>query len=96
MSQQPDNHMLNPDSPMAQQSEGQWQRYLIAILFKLLKSEALFLTSDDLEEFAKEPRYLIINGHVDSIEFRVVNEDSAVKIMAYESNVRQQTEGTKQ
>lgn len=79
-----ENETLNPDSTMLQQSEGQWQRYLCLVVWKLAR-EGVTIALDDIAKFANQDRNVIlVHGHFDSIEFKIVTRADAERIAVYD------------
>lgn len=76
-----ENNVMNPDNAMMRQSEGQWQKYLALVVYKLKKEHGMAsvsITAEDIEEFGEErANILLTHGHVGSIEFKLVTPEQA-------------------
>lgn len=75
---------MNPENTMLQQSEGQWQKYLMLVLRKLAPG-GVIITEKDIEEAVNaEDYHVFIHGHKDSIEFKLVTELEARRLAAHD------------
>lgn len=73
--------ILNPESTILQQVDGQWQKLLTLVVWKLAK-EGVTITHADMVQFAESKRYLLTHGHHDSIEFKLVTQAEAKQLVA--------------
>lgn len=81
-----ENHVINPDSPMIKQSDGMWQKYLMCVLWKLAPN-GVIITHKDLEQIIdhEEKKAVLVHGHTDSIEFKLVTMEEAERLADYEA-----------
>lgn len=83
------NNVINPDSAMMQQAEGQWQKFAALMTAKYLKDTgkaSLYITLDDMKEFElTEANVLLTHGHHDSIEFKMVTHSEAMRLAQYDA-----------
>lgn len=83
---------LTPDSAVMQQLDGQWQKLATFLLWKLAGRTKVKLTHEEMElcaaEFAPGIPVLFTHGHSDSIEFQVIDEASAARIVAHDQTMR--------
>lgn len=85
------SNFLNPDSAMAKQTEGQFQKFLAIALHKLKREhgiDGVKITADDIAEFADAGLVMLTHGHVDSIELRLVTLAEANRLAAYDAGMR--------
>lgn len=83
---------INPDSTILQQLEGHWQKIAMLILFKCKGRDRIKITHDEIArcmtEFAPGAPVLLSHGHSDSIEFQVIDEESAHRLAAHDATLR--------
>lgn len=83
---------MNPDSEMLSQMDGQWQKYAMMLLWKLAKRELVKVTAEDIAEFTSsfEPGIPVMytHGHSDSIDFQIVDEASAQRLVDHDATMR--------
>lgn len=51
--------IMNPDSAMMMQSEGNWQKYFALVLFKLAPN-GVNITVDDMKAFGEQPNTVVL------------------------------------
>ena len=82
-------NVINPDSTMVQQSEGHWQKYLSLVLWKLLGRNAVVITLADIQAlnraFGEEGPVVKTHGHVDSIEFQLIDHATAQRLAEWDA-----------
>lgn len=85
-----DPSIKNPYAPIIEQSEGMWMKYITVLLHKLKGSGVSeFITVEDLKNLQEEfdnkgdTAFLMIFGHYDSVEFRVIGEKEAEALEQY-------------
>lgn len=85
-------NVMNPDSAMMQQAEGQWQKFAALMVAKYLADtgkKSLHVMAADIEQFhERDDNVLCTHGHVDSIEFKLVTPSQAATLVAYEAGMR--------
>lgn len=83
--------VLNPDNAAAKLLMDQPAKFLALMLYKLKKTESVFITVDDMlayeNAFPGEMAYLMTHGHSDSIEFRIVSESSAHRLAQHDASL---------
>lgn len=81
--------VINPESVMLQQAEGQWQKLLLLVLFKLKGRQPLVLTHAEIAacmaEFAPAAPTLLTHGLGDRIVFQVITQEQAQELAAHEA-----------
>lgn len=86
------NRKINPDSVILQQLDGQYQKLMMLVLYKLKGREAVKITHEEIAccmaEFAPGSPVLFCHGHSDSIEFQVIDEASAQRLAAHDAKMR--------
>lgn len=86
------SNVLNPESTMMQQAEGQWQKFAALMVAKYLADtgkRSLHVTMEDIEQFGERPdNVLCTHGHTDSIEFKLVTPTEASHLVAYDAGMR--------
>lgn len=86
------NNAINPDSTVLQQTEGHWQKLATLILWKCVRRESVTITAEDIQrfeaEFAPGIPVLLTYGHQDSLEFRIVDEESAKRLAEHDHNLK--------
>lgn len=84
--------VVNPNSAILQQLEGQWQKMAMLILWKLAGKTKIRITDKDIAQFSRSfsPHgpALYTHGHVDSIEFQIVDKASADRLAAHDATMR--------
>ena len=79
---------LNPESDVLQQTKEHWQKLFSLLMFKLSRYEHVFITTKDIEAFAKEEAagntVLMTYGHPDGFEFALITQERAKVLMEYE------------
>lgn len=84
--------MLNPDSAVTQQLDGHWQKVAMMLLWKLAGREPVRLASEEIArfsaEFAPGIPVLATHGTWDAIEFRLVDEAAAQRLLEHERRMR--------
>lgn len=88
--------VMNPESTIMQQTEGYWQNIAALLLYKLSKTEEVKIFSDDIVQFQQSGLALLTNGHHDSIGFKLVTHEEAVRLAQYDAERRASYEGKKQ
>lgn len=77
-------NILNPDSFMMQQSEGQWMKFAALILWKTQQENPLVVTVKDLQEFGQvfpgSFPTLAVTGGNDYLKFQIVDGDTAERM----------------
>ena len=85
-------NILNPDSAILQQLDGQWQKVAALLLWKLAGVEKVTITCNDMEEMARQfhpgQPCIFTHGHQDSIDFQVLDEKAASRIAEFEATQR--------
>lgn len=80
----PDSHMLN-------QIDGQWEKLMAFVVYKLCGKDPVIITVKDMEQMAKEFApgipVLVTHGHYDAIEFRIVDEAAAARLTDHEKSM---------
>lgn len=76
--------VLNPDSKILQQSEGQWQKLLMLVVWKLAP-QGVEITAEDMQKCMQEHAAgggpaLLTHGHENSIEYRVITFAEAERL----------------
>lgn len=83
---------INPDSVILQQLDGHWQKIALLILFKCKGRDRLKITHQEIEhcmqQFAPGAPVLLSHGHSDSIEFQVIDEETAQRLAAHDATMR--------
>ena len=83
---------LSPDSAVHAQLEGQWQKVAMLLLWKLAGREPVRITGEEMarfrEEFAPGIPVLFTHGTGVALEFRLVDEASAQRILEHERSMR--------
>lgn len=83
---------LTPDSHLLHQLDGQWQRVAMLLLWKLAKREMVRITVAEIAafsaEFAPGAPTLYTHGHVDALDFQVIDEASARRLAAHHNGMR--------
>jgi hypothetical protein len=69
-------------APILDQLEGQWEKIVAALVWKLGNGHVT-LTMKDLTEFPVD-RVFLTHGHRDSIEFKLVTEEEAKRIVEHD------------
>lgn len=69
-------------APILDQLEGNWEKIVAALVWKLGKGNVT-LTMKDLTEFPVD-RVFLTHGHRDSIEFKLVTEEEAKRIVEHD------------
>lgn len=82
--------VLNPDSVILQQLDGHWQKIATMLLYKLVgRDKTVKLTNEDISAFsaafAPGTPCLYTHGHVDSIDFTVIDQDAGRHIAAHDA-----------
>ena len=72
------------DAPVLDQLEGQWQKMLAFVVWKLAP-RGVEITAADIERFAAEGGIFLTHGHRDSFEFKIVTPAEAAVLAAHES-----------
>ena len=79
---------LNPDSTMLQQSDGQWMKYCGLILMKLSPDKPVVITMADITAAMNGgEKFVLIHGHTDSVEFKMVTREEAERLAAYDATL---------
>lgn len=82
--------VMNPENLMLQQAEGQWQKLLLLVLFKLQGRQPVVLTHTEIQtcmdEFAPGKPTLLTHGLSDRIVFQVITEEQGKEIAAHEAS----------
>ncbi len=88
------NKVINPDSTVLQQVDGQWQKLAALILWKLKGREVVRITGADIEkmraEFAPGVAVVFTHGLSDAIEFSIVDEAAAARLAEHDKTLRGQ------
>ncbi len=72
--------IINADSAVLQQLEGQWQKMLTLVVWKLANN-GIHITSEDMTKFAVDPKNILLtHGHYDSFEFKMVTREDAERL----------------
>lgn len=71
-------------APIIDQLEGQWEKIVAALVFKLAK-DGVVLTMKDFEECTNSGRALLSHGHFDSIEFKMVTREEAKRLAEFDA-----------
>ncbi len=80
--------IMNPDSAMMMQSEGNWQKYFALVLFKLAPN-GVNITVDDMKAFGEQPNTVVLtHGHSDSIDFKLIDWKTAKILSDHEATQR--------
>jgi len=83
---------LNPDAVILQQLQGQWQKMVALVVFKLAKEKGVKITQTDITAFMREYERtgmtLMTWGHFDSIEFKLVTREEAERLAAWDKQQR--------
>ncbi len=86
------NKIINPDSTIIQQLDGQWQRVAMQVIWKLARRKGVKITEKDMESLVKafEPDgpVLLTHGYVDGIEFKLVNIKTAKRLAEYDAQMK--------
>ncbi len=81
---------LNPDSTILQQLEGEWQKIVLLLLWKLVKDAPVKISIDDMialqAAFPNSMPTLLAHGHSDSFELRVISMEQAKRLAEYDAN----------
>jgi hypothetical protein len=72
-------NVINPDSAILQQLDGEWQKICALLLWKLAPN-GVTLTHDDIQRFPQDLA-LYTHGHKDSIDFKMITLEAA-KLLA--------------
>jgi hypothetical protein len=84
--------VLNPDSTILQQVDGEWQKLAMLILWKLTEGKPVRITADDMAACRKkfEPGIPVIltHGMHDAIEFSIVTLEDAERIGRHDATLR--------
>lgn len=85
--------VFNPDSTVLQQVDGHWQKIAAFIVWKLVpKGQSVSITAEDLrlieKEFGLEGPTLLTHGNFDSLEFKIVSREEAVRLAEYDRKMR--------
>jgi len=87
-----DPKIVNPDSTILQQVDGQWQKLAAMIVWKLAGTSTVRLTAGDMDrfnaEFSPGIPVLLTQGHADAIELQIVDEAAALRIADHDSKMR--------
>lgn len=75
---------LNPDSIMLRQSDGMWQKYCALVLSKVAPEGAM-ITAEDIVKFQNSGRMLLIHGHRDRFELKLVTPEEAEMLAQWDS-----------
>ena len=78
---------LNPDSPILQQLEGQWDKITAILLHKLKGTEEVVITLDDMMNYPRE-RYMLVYGHIDAIQLKLVTLEEAKVIIEHDAKMK--------
>lgn len=82
---------LNPDSATLQQLDGHWQKMAAIILHKLVGRAMVTVTSEDIErfqaEFAPGMPVVYTHGHKDSIDFQLVDLETAQRLADHDARM---------
>lgn len=81
---------VNPDSLMLRQVDGQWQKFCGLLLWKLLgRDKAAVITMADIqamqEAFGADQATVLIHGHYDSFELKLISETEAHRLAIAEA-----------
>lgn len=86
------NNVMNPDSVMMQQAEGQWQKFALLMVAKYMADtgkKSLVIEADFIAETnERSDNVLCTHGHHDSIEFKLVTMAEAQRLVAYDAGMR--------
>lgn len=79
------NHEITPDSLMLRQVDGQWQKLCGLLLWKLAgRDKAVTVAAADIkamhEAFEPGQATILVHGHTDSIEFKLISEADAHRL----------------
>lgn len=84
--------ILNPDSVVLGQLDGQWQKLAMMILWKFNKGEPVTITAHDMESMinAHAPGLpvLMTMGAIDGITFQVIDEKRASVLAKHDAQQR--------
>ncbi len=84
--------VLNPDSMVLQQVDGQWQKLAALIVWKLCGEKSVEITVADMQsiekQFGAEGPVLLTHGHTESIEFRVITAERGRVLAEFEAKNR--------
>lgn len=80
------------DAPVLDQIDGQWQKMAMILLWKLAGTKQVKVTADDIkamsDHFAPGISVVYVHGHSDSLEFQLVDEASANRLVLHEERMR--------
>ena len=84
--------VLNPDSTVLQQVDGQWQKLAILILWKCAGRNVVRITAAEIAalkaEFAPSGPVIFTHGMHDAFEFSLISEDDAKRLVAHDATMR--------
>lgn len=84
--------VLNPDSTVLNQLDGQWQKLAMFAVWKLNKYKPCIIKAADMESLMKEfhPNlpYLLVQGTPDGIILQVITEERAKALAKYDAKQR--------
>jgi hypothetical protein len=85
-------NVLNPDSVILGQLEGQWQKLFVMLVWKLAREKGVTLTHKDMAAYQRDfeagRAHFLTHGHFDSIEFKIVTAAEAQRLAAYDATQR--------
>lgn len=84
------NKEINPDSLMLRQADGQWQKFCGLLLWKLVgRDKAVNISVADMqacgEAFAPGVATVLVHGHYDSFDLKLISELDAHHLAIYEA-----------
>lgn len=84
--------ILNPDSTVLQQVDGQWMKLATLILWKTAGRGKVTITAADMQAmsdaFAPGIPTLMTHGHVDSFDFQIIDAEAAERLAAHDATQR--------
>lgn len=85
-------NVINPDSTILQQVDGHWQKLAALIVWKCVRRGTVTITLEDMQrleaEFAPGKSNLLLHGHADYLEFRLVDDESAKRLAEHDRNLK--------
>ena len=83
---------LNPESTILQQLDGEWPKMALLLLWKLAGRNQVKLTAAEIEncinEFSPGVPVIYTHGHKDSIDFQLVDEDTAQRLATHDATMK--------
>lgn len=82
---------MNPDNATLQQLDGHWQKMAAIILWKLVGRAMVTVTAEDIDrfqtEFAPGMPVVFTHGHKDSIDFQIVDMETAERLAEHDRTI---------